>query len=153
MNALNLLYHCHGACFKPYSDFYKWQTWSFFLRIVKSSGCFMYISSSNSPWRNAVFTSSCSNSRSNRATNASNTLIEVCRTTREKTSLKSIPFFLLQPWTTGLSFHLAFSTPGMPSFLLETYLAVKGRWPLGNSHDSQVLFLCRLSISSCIALS
>ena len=56
MKESDLLYHCLGDCFKPYSNLSKRYTQSSLPIISKPLGCLMQISPSNSPWRNVVFT-------------------------------------------------------------------------------------------------
>ena len=102
INLSNFRYHCLGACFKPYKLFFNLHT-SFSFRFTSYPyGCCIYISSSKSPWRKAVFTSNCSRCKSSAATRLKIVLIEVILTTGENMSTKSIPFFCANPFTTSL---------------------------------------------------
>ncbi|KAM7494409.1 hypothetical protein LguiB_029018 [Lonicera macranthoides] len=49
MKPSNFLYHCLGACFRPYKLFFSLHTMFFFPLSEKPSGWYMYISSSKSP--------------------------------------------------------------------------------------------------------
>ena len=105
------------------------------------SGCFMYILSSNSLWRNIVLTSNCSNSRSNWATIANNIQINVCLTTRENISLYSIPSFWAYPLATNIVLYCSLS------FLWKTNLQPITLESFGRSTNSHVWFLSKGSIS------
>lgn len=74
--------------------------------LTNPSGYVMYIVYSRSPWRKAIFTSSCCNSRSNWAARASKILIEQCFTTGENISLKSTYFLCVKPLATNLALNL-----------------------------------------------
>jgi hypothetical protein len=58
--------------------------------------------------------------------------IELCFTTWEKTSLKSVPGIWLQPLATNLALYLASSLGETLSFILKTHLQRIGFFSLGN---------------------
>ncbi|KAM0959585.1 hypothetical protein ACFX2I_024657 [Malus domestica] len=93
MNELNFLFHCFGACLRPYKLFLSLHTKVSLPLTSKPLGCSIYISSSKLPGRNAVLTSNCSSSRSMLAAIPRITRMEVIFTTGEKISSKSTPFF------------------------------------------------------------
>ena len=145
------MYHCLGDCFNPYNDLCSWQTYISFLWTSNPSGCFIRIFSSNLPWRKAVLTSSCSSSKTWFSIIASKTLMDVCLTIGEKISLKSTPYFWLNPLATNLALYLIRSFSERPGFLLNIHLQPTTCIPLGNSTSFQVWFLYRDSISSFVA--
>lgn len=81
-NVLNSLFQHLGACFNPYRAFTSLHITglcSFFTST--HSGTLIYTSLSNTPYRNALFTSNCAISRSSYVTIAKNTRIESYLTT------------------------------------------------------------------------
>jgi hypothetical protein len=56
-NPLNVPYQAQGACFNPYNIFLNLYTrWGYF-SLSNPSGCLTYTSSSNTPFKKALFTS------------------------------------------------------------------------------------------------
>jgi hypothetical protein len=56
-NPLNLPYQALGACFNPYNTFLNLYTrWGYF-SLSNPGGCLTYTSSSNTPFKKALFTS------------------------------------------------------------------------------------------------
>jgi hypothetical protein len=80
--------------FRPYTDFFSLQTNSLFPFSTNPSSYFMYISSSRSPYRNVVFTSICSTSRSKETTIDKRNRIEVNLETGEKNLTKVNSLYL-----------------------------------------------------------
>ena len=120
MKDSNFLYHCRGACFSPYRIFFHLLTMFSFPLTLKPSSYSIKISSSRSPCTNAVFTSSCSNSRFIRVANPSITQTEHIFKIGENISSKSIPCFWPNPFTTNWALY--FSNFSSSFFSLNTYL-------------------------------
>ncbi|KZV30169.1 hypothetical protein F511_20799 [Dorcoceras hygrometricum] len=111
----------------------------------------MYIISSKFPCRKAVFTSSCSSSKSCCATRDNTVLMDLCFTTGENISWKSTPSTCENPLATSLALYRGGSTPDIPSFFLNIHLQPMTLWSTGLGTSSQVLFFIREFISSSIA--
>ncbi|KAJ0878486.1 hypothetical protein HanRHA438_Chr10g0440341 [Helianthus annuus] len=78
------------------------------------------MSSSRSPCRKAVLTSSCSRCKPSAATILRTSLMVVIFTTGENISLKSIPSFCWNPLTTNLALYRL--APSCSSLTLKTHL-------------------------------
>ena len=91
--------HWRLACFKPYNERWSRQTrlWSCTWR---PWGRVMYTSSSRSPWRNALLTSSCRRCQLWRAARARSNLTVVSLATGENVSRKSNPSSCVYPLAT-----------------------------------------------------
>ena len=75
----------------------------------------------------------------------------LCQTIKENISLNSIPSFLAYLFTNNLARYR--STWSLPSrLILQTHLFPMSFLPCGSGTSSHVLFLCRASISSYIAI-
>ena len=135
MKESNFLYQCLDACLRLYKLLFSRHTKYSLPLIVNLSGCSIYISSTKSPWREAIFTLSCSIFRFILAAKPNTTRIEDILTTSEKISSKSMPFFRLKPFTTNLALYLGYDLFGS-GFLFSTHLFFNALLPLGNSINS-----------------
>ena len=109
------------------------------------------MSSSKSPCKNAVLTSNCSKWRFSAVTMLKITLMVVIFTTGGKISMKSIPYFCWNPFTTSLALYLLL--PSDSFFSIKTHLFCNAFFPFGNLVKDHVLFFWRDVISSFIASS
>ena len=105
MKESNFLYHCLDACFSPYKLFFSLHTSSSLPLTLNPASYSMYIYSSKSPCKKAVFTSSCSISRFKLVANPKTTRIEDIFITWENISSKSTPFFWPKLFTTNLALY------------------------------------------------
>ena len=117
------IFSCYyfGACFRPYTNVTSLQNLCFSPEITKLLGCFMYISSSKSPFRKAVLSSVWCISKSLNAATAIRILIEVILVTVEQVSKKSRPSFCLNHYTTSLALCLS-TQPSLFNLVLNSHL-------------------------------
>ena len=106
------------------------------------------ISSSRSPCKNVVFTSSCSNWRFILAANPCITQIEHIFTTYENISSKLVPCFWPNPFTTNRVFY--FNNFSLSFFGLNTHLFLSAFLPFGSSINLYVWFFHKEFIFSCM---